>query len=296
MKIALDPTPFHHTHSLLEFPAAVAECGFEHIQITPHPDFIPFYRHPKADDALVDSLRQACASAGVSIASVLPVLRWSDPDEGRRRAAVRKWKRVIEITLRLGVNVINTEFSGDPSDPERSEDAFYASMEELLPIIEREGLDVRIDPHPGDFVEDGLEALRIIRSLGSANIGFVYVACHQFHEGHPQAEVMRAAGDKLRLVHLADTYDHRRSHGLRYIQNPPDTTARVHQHLRIGDGDVDWDSYFGLLAELGFLDRPDTVMVSSVFAEDESARATSEYQLAQITRRVAAARDAHRPS
>ena len=48
-----------------------------------------------------------------------------------------------------------------------SEAAFYRSMEELLPTFEREGLHVNIDPHPDDFVENGLEALRINRGLDS---------------------------------------------------------------------------------------------------------------------------------
>ena len=109
---------------------------------------------------------------------MLPVLRWSGPDEDAREAAVRNWKRVIQITVDLGVNVINTEFSGRPERAEESERAFFRSMEELVPIFEREGIDVRIDPHPDDFVEDGLEALRIIRGVNSPNIGMVYVACH----------------------------------------------------------------------------------------------------------------------
>ena len=160
-------------------------------------------------------------------------------------------------------------------------------MEELLPIIEREGIDLLIDPHPDDFVEDGLEAIRVIRGLNSPNVGMVFVACHSFHMGHPMREVMRAGRDLIRLVHVADTMDHHASHGLRYISNPPGNTARVHQHLRIGAGDVDWDDFFGGLAEIGFYDSPDTVMCNSVFAEDENAAAMARYQLTTMRERVA---------
>jgi myo-inositol catabolism protein IolH len=160
-------------------------------------------------------------------------------------------------------------------------------MEDLVPLFEREGIDVRIDPHPDDFVEDGFEALRIIRGVNSPNIGMVFVACHSFHMGHPMREVMRAGKDLIRLVHVADTMDHHASHGLRYISNPPGNTARVHQHLRIGAGDVDWDDFFGGLAEIGFYDSPDTVMCNSVFAEDENADAMARYQLTTMRERVA---------
>nr|MDQ5861576.1 sugar phosphate isomerase/epimerase [Actinomycetota bacterium] len=232
MKIALDPTPFHHSHSLLEFPQLVADLGYKYMQLTPHPDFIPFFNHPKADDALVRQLKNACTDAGIEIASVLPVLRWSGPDEDAREAAVRYWKRAIQITVDLGVRQINTEFNGRPERAEESERAFYRSMEELLPIIEREGLHVAIDPHPDDFVEQGVAALRVIRGVNSPNIGMVYVASHTFHMQDDPGAIMQAAGDRLRVVHVSDTMNHHASHGLRYITNPPGSAVRVHQHLR----------------------------------------------------------------
>jgi myo-inositol catabolism protein IolH len=290
MKTALDPTPFHATHGLLEFPRLAADLGYDHLQLTPHPDFIPFFRHPRADDDLVRALRRACDDAGVGIASVLPVQRWSGPDEEAREAAVRAWKRIIQITVDLGVPTIGTEFSGRPEQAERSDAAFYRSMEELLPIIEREGLDVLVDPHPDDFVEDALEALRVLRGLNTSSVGFVYVTSHTFHHGHPAPEVIAAAGDMLRLVHVSDTFDHHRSHGLRYITNPPGNPVRVHSHLRVGDGDVDFDAFFDGLAALGFYDRGGTVMCSSVFAEDEDAEAVSRYQLATMRAGVETAR------
>ncbi|MBF0808611.1 sugar phosphate isomerase/epimerase [Rothia nasimurium] len=278
MKIALDPTPFHHTHSLLEFPRVAKEMGFDYLQMTPHKDFIPFFNHPKADDDLVQKLAKAAKDAEIEIASLLPVLRWSSPDPDAREAAVRYWKRVLQIAVDLGVQQIGTEFSGRPELAEESERAFYRSMEELLPIIEREGIHVAIDPHPDDFVENGLEAWRVIRGVNSKNLGMVYVASHTFHMEEDPLEIMREAGDRIRIVHVSDTMNHHASHGLRYITNPPGNPVRVHQHLKIGDGDVNWQEFFSGLNEIGFLDSPDTVMASSVFAENENAVEVSQYQ------------------
>jgi myo-inositol catabolism protein IolH len=282
VRIALDPTPYHHDFGLLEFPEVAARLGYEHLQLTPHPDFTPFFRYPKADDALVGKLKKAAADAGVSIPAVLPVQRISWPDEPQREAAVRNFRRVIQLAVELGVPVINTEFSGRPERSEESEAAFYRSMEELLPSVEAEGLRLNIDPHPDDFVEDGLEAWRIIRGLNSAAVGFVYVASHTFHYGDRAASLIPEIGDRLGAVYTADTFDHTRSHGLRYISNPPGNASRVHQHLAIGDGDVDWSELFAALRGSGYLDRDDALIVSNVFAEDERADEVSRAQLQRV--------------
>ncbi len=282
VRIALDPTPFHHDHSLLDFPDVAARLGYEHLQLTPHPDFSPFFRHPKADDGLVAKLKKAALDAGVSIPAILPVQRISWPDEPQREAAVRNYKRIIQLAVELEVPVINTEFSGRPERSEDSEAAFYRSMEELLPILEAEGVRLNIDPHPDDFVEDGLEAWRVLRGLNSASVGFVYVASHTFHYGDRASSLLPELGNRLGAVYTADSFDHRRSHGLRYISNPPGNTSRVHQHLRIGDGDVDWDELFATLGQIGYLDRDDALIVSNVFAEDEAADEVSRYQLNRV--------------
>ncbi len=282
VRIALDPTPYHHSHSLLEFPEVAARLGYEHLQLTPHADFAPFFRHPKADDELVVKLKKAAADAGVSIPALLPVQRISWPEEPQRLAAVRNFRRVIQLAVELGVPVLNTEFSGRPERSEESEDAFYRSMEELLPVLESEGVRVNFDPHPDDFVEDGLEAWRVLRGLNSPAVGFVYVASHTFHYGDRAATLLPEIGDRLGAVYTADTFDHHRSHGLRYISNPPGNAARVHQHLRIGDGDVDWAELFSTLRSTGYLDREDALLVSNVFAEDETADEVSRYQLQKL--------------
>ncbi|MFV0253305.1 MAG: sugar phosphate isomerase/epimerase family protein [Beutenbergiaceae bacterium] len=287
VRIALDPTPYHHDYPLLEFPDIAARLGYQHLQLTPHADFSPFFRHPKADDGLVARLKKVTADAGVSIPALLPVQRISWPDEPQRQAAVRNFRRIIQLAVELEVPVINTEFSGRPERSEDSEAAFYASMEELLPIIESEGLRLNVDPHPDDFVEDGLDAWRVLRSLNSRAVGFVYVAAHTFHYGDRATTLIPELGDRLGAVYCADSYDHRRSHGLRYISNPPGNTARVHQHLKIGDGDVNFGELFSTLRRAGYLDHDDALLVSNVFAEDEAADEVSRYQLRTLHELVA---------
>jgi len=282
VKIALDPTPFHHTNSLLEFPEVAARAGYEWLQVTPHPDLIPFFNHPKADDDLVTKFKKAAKDAGVGLASTLPVLRWASPDNDAREAAVRYFKRVLQITEQLEIPVIGTEFSGRPEKAEESERAFYRSMDELVPIVEKSGVKVFIDPHPDDFVENGLAAWRVIRGINSSSFGMVYVASHTFHMGNQPEVILEAAKGRVGIVHMSDTMDHTASHGLRYITNPPGNAVRVHQHLRVGAGDVNFDQMFRGLKANGFLDNPDSIMCSSVFAENDTNHDTAVFQLQAI--------------
>ena len=287
VRIALDPTPFHHTHGLLQFPEVAARAGYEWLQVTPHPDLIPFFNHPKADDDFVAKFKKVARDAGVGLASTLPVIRWSSPDPDAREAAVRYFKRVLQITEQLEIPAIGTEFSGRPEKAEESERAFYRSMEELVPLVEKSGIKVFIDPHPDDFVENGLAAWRVIRGINSKNFGMVYVASHTFHMGNQPEAILEAARGRVGIVHMSDTMDHTRSHGLRYITNPPGNAVRVHQHLRIGQGDVNFDQMFAALKVNGFLDSPDSVLCSSVFAENETNHDTAVWQLQAIKDLVA---------
>jgi myo-inositol catabolism protein IolH len=216
----------------------------------------------------------------VQLASVLPLYRWSGPDEDDRQAAVRYWKRAIEITVDLGCSVMNSEFNGRPEQPDRSEAQFWRSMEELLPIFEREGVELRLEPHPDDFIEDGRAAVDMVRAINSPQVSFLYCAPHTFHQGGDIAGVMEYAGDLLTHLHIADSFDHRGSSGLRYIVNPPGSPARVHQHLDIGQGEVDWDEFFSTLNHLDF----DGIMTVCVFAWEERARESCVFNREKIAK------------
>ena len=283
MKIALDPYMLRKV-PLLELPRVVAELGYRYLELSPRDDFLPFFLHPRVDRAGVAALRRELAAAQVEVASVLPLYRWSGPDEDARQAAVRYWKRAIEITVELGVTVMNSEFNGRPERAPESEAQFWRSLEELLPIFHREGIRLVLEPHPDDFVEDGIAGVNLVRGINSPLVSFLYCTPHTFHQGGDLAAVIKHAGPLLTQVHLADSFDHRGSSGLRYIVNPPGSTARVHQHLDIGQGEVDWDLFFRTLAEVNF----DGTATVCVFAWEERAEESSRQNLALVRKYLAA--------
>jgi myo-inositol catabolism protein IolH len=286
MKLALDPYMFRST-PLLELPGLVADLGYEWIELSPREDFTPFFLHPRANRDIVAGFKKALDAAGVKVACHLPLYRWSGPDEEERQAAVRYWKRAIELTVELDCRVMNSEFNGRPEAASLSEAQFWTSMEELLPVFERERVELRLEPHPDDFVEDGLTAVDMVRGINSPLVSFLYCAPHTFHQGGNMTEIMEYAGDLLTHLHVADSFDHRASSGLRYIVNPPGSAARVHQHLDIGQGEVDWDEFFGTLGRLGFGAREETIMTVCVFAWEDRARESSLFMREEIERRTA---------
>ena len=251
MKIAIDPFEIR-LGDVDSYFRRVADSGFKYVEFSQREDFWPYFTHPRANDEMVQTVKGLLKKYDLELASCLPLYRWSSPDEDERQNAVRYWNRAIDLTLELGCNQMNSEFSGRPEQPERSEGQFWRSMEVLLPRFEKEGIQLNIEPHPDDFIEDGIEAVNMIRAINSKNVGFLYCTTHTFHMGGNAREIIEYAGKDLKHLHIADTYDHRQSNGGRYISNPPGNPARIHQHSPFGHGEVNWDKFWQALRDINF--------------------------------------------
>jgi myo-inositol catabolism protein IolH len=90
MRIALDPYMYRNL-SLGKMVDKVAELGYEHIELSPREDFLPFYKAPRVDKARIKEFRKALSDTGVKLSSLLPMYHWAAADEGLRVAAVRNW-------------------------------------------------------------------------------------------------------------------------------------------------------------------------------------------------------------
>lgn len=276
MKVALDPLMFQQ-RSLLEICQIAADLNYEYIELSPREDFLPSRGEPRATPDNIQDLKQALRANSVELASFWTVYRWSDPDDPSvRELAVRYWKQAFQVAVELECRNVNSELSGSPEAPEKSRAAFLRSMEELIPILEREGITMSVEAHPGDFIENGDAAVDIIGTLGSPNVQYLFCAPHAYHLGNDIVAMLQYAAPVLAHVHVADTFDHTKP--LRYILNPAGSAVRIHQHLNIGEGEIDWDLFFKTLRAIGF----DGILTSSVFAWQEKAVESSRFMLERI--------------
>ena len=256
MKIAFDVDVLAKQMSINDMVHQVSDWGYKYIEQSPHPRINPFYKHPLFSKECENEYRKALAETGVEISSFIVVYRWSGPTEEQRKMAVANWKRIVEIAVNMGVQVINTELSGDPNQQEICNGMWFRSVDELLPLFEKEGIRVEIQSHPYDFCELNNETCDLVKSYRSDHLKYVYSAPHGFFYDQGKGDVrsmLKYAGDDLSHVLFADTMN--QTTDCRYIVNPPGIHATIHQHLGLGEGEVDFDGIFETLREMDFANK-----------------------------------------
>lgn len=261
MKITFDTSAFWETGmSYEEVYEKVAEIGYEYVSPYDH-GFPGFNKRPKATNKEVMWHKKAIEKAGLKIAALTTAFRIADPDEFLRRCAIDHWKRMIEIGEMMDVKVFNSELGGDHLQPDLCEEKFMRSLDVLVPLLESKGMRVDFQAHPFDFYETNKETVDIFRSYDSQAVGYLYSIPHTFHYDKGKGDItsmLKYAGDTLKHIIVADTYDYTKL--FRYNINPPTADVRCHAHIgNIGEGDIDWKSCFDTLREMKFGEREDTI-------------------------------------
>lgn len=294
MKHTLDPHMIRHL-SLEDTVRKVAELGYDHIEMSPRPDFLSWWTRPKLYPERIKSFKRALRDNNVGLASLQPMYRWASPYPDEWEVAIDNWKRAIEFAVELECPLFVSEFGrgGSPDRslndrsglhrPETCEGAFFRTMDVLVPILEREGIKLSLEAHPEDWLEEIAPAMDIIRTINSPMVRASFIAPHTFFYGPDMVANLRATEGYLEHVRLADTYDHTKSSQLRYIVNPPGAKVRVHQHLDLGQGEIDWDTFFATLADMNF----DGVLSNCVFAWEDRAEDSARSVLKQTKDYVA---------
>jgi myo-inositol catabolism protein IolH len=262
MRVALDPAMLATT-PVSDLFAAARDAGYDAVELSNRPDFIPAFGDVVASTAGLTAARSAAFDAGVEIASVAIIQAWSDPDEALRRQAVANWNYGITAAMKLGATRLNSELSGNPNTPSACRGAFLRSVEGLLPRLDAEDLVLSIEPHPWDFLETTTEALALIDEVGSPRLRYLHCIPHTFYLGGTATEQIESARGRFDHIHIADSFRPQRT-----IVNPPGLDHRNHQHFDIGDGEIDWPEIRAALNAVGL----DGLATVQVFGWQERAR------------------------
>jgi myo-inositol catabolism protein IolH len=261
MKIALDAAMLKAKPPAAAF-RSCAEAGYGHIELGNRDDFIPAFDAVRASSSDLAGIRHASSETGVEVVSVAVIQAWSSIDENLRTQAVSWWLEGIAAAVALGCTHVNTELSGDPNHPDECRAAFLRSVETLLPVLDREGVSVAIEPHPWDFLETTRAAVDLVRSVGSPRLKYLHCVPHTYYLGGSAAEQIEYARGWFDHAHVADTYRPERT-----IVNPPGLQSRIHQHFDIGKGELDWAQTAEAFRSAGF----DGILTVQVFGWDERA-------------------------
>jgi sugar phosphate isomerase/epimerase len=233
------------SHRLYDALGIIADLGYDGVALTldqPHLD-------PFADDLAAQTANVARRLDELGLAVVvetggryvLDVWRKHHPTlvsaDGRERR-VDYLSRAIDVAADLGAEAVSfwSGFLPDGTPDEEGWERLVVGVDAVLGHARRRGVVCAVEPEPGMFVDilDGAFELRARLDdpedlLITLDIG--HIVCN---EPRGLAETIAAAGDLIANVQVDDMV--------------PD----IHEHLALGEGDVDFPVALAALAEAGY--------------------------------------------
>jgi sugar phosphate isomerase/epimerase len=247
-----------HTMDLFQWIAMAPALGAEGLEL--YEGFLA-----SSDDAYLDSVGEALASAGF----VMPMLccspDFTNPDPDARKRAVEREAEMIRITRRLGGPGAACRVLSGQRHPgvsrQQGVEWVLAAISELLPVAREYDVVLAMENHYKDghwrypeFAQKKEVFLEIVRAIPDRrHFGVQYDPSNAIMAGDDPIELLRQVADRVVTMHASDRYlepgasleDLRQSDGtLGY--------SPLLHHGVIGKGLNDYHAIFRILREVGF--------------------------------------------
>ena len=232
-------------HTLEQAAEVLRHCGYSAIGVTlggPHLD--PW----KVSPDRLDELRRGFEKSGLEVAIetgarfVLDPYRKHRPslvsvDPKGRAQRVAYYERAIEIAGDLGASVVSL-WSGTPQPRiprEKSLERLIGGLRPVLDHAARRGVKIAFEPEPGMFIESLADWRELRNALPHPALGLTIDVGHlAVTEAPPWEECLREHAEDLIHVHFDDAKDRR------------------HEHLPLGEGELEWDGILKVLTEINY--------------------------------------------
>jgi sugar phosphate isomerase/epimerase len=243
-RLGYNTNGFAH-HRLDDALRIMAELGYRAVALTPDANHLPPDRATTAD---LRALRALLGELDLAVVVetgaryVLDARRKHRPTLLERDAADRARRldyleRCARIAAELGGDTVSL-WSGIPTADVTRDDAWRHLVDGVAQLGRRlEPLGVRIafEPEPGMLVETLAQWEALRDAVGAPDFGLALDVGHvPVTETCSAGDAIRRYGAALRTVHLDDSRD------------------RVHEHLQVGEGELDWTDIVRALREVRF--------------------------------------------
>ena len=242
MRLAIDTSLFRSLplETALE---SLHGLGYRNVEV----GLAHYYPHAATDIETKD-FADTLSSRGVQLAALCGTYPVSYPEDEARDNGVQQFRTTIERARQLGCRFVVSELMGESTRYADCAEAFRRSMRELVPTLERAGVTLCFEAHPGDLTDKNQVAVDLIKGLQTTHVRYLYCVPHGFILGDDAAQMIEYAKEVLGYVHLADTLRPEKTFfSGRYFPNVP-----PHQHLTLGNGDVDIPGVLSSLEKIGY--------------------------------------------
>lgn len=244
MRLGYNTNGFAH-HRLEDALAILAELGYAAVALTPDVHHLPPFRTSPAE---LRSLRQRLEELGLAVVIetgaryVLDPRRKHRPNlleaepEGRARR-LELLIRCARVAAELGADTVSIWAGVKPPEtlPEDAWPWLAQGVGALCRRAEEVGVRVAFEPEPGMWVETLEQWDRLRDAVAHPALGLTLDVGHvPCTEAISPAGAIRDRAGELLNVHLDDV------------------RGGIHEHLQIGEGELDWMAILSALRETGF--------------------------------------------
>ena len=267
-RIGYNTNGFAH-HRLEDALHVIAELGYRAVALTPDANHLPPDHTTDAELRITRALLDRLGLAVVIETGARYVLdprrkhrpTLVDADAADRARRLDFLERCARIAAELGADTISL-WSGVPPAEVSPDDAWRFVAEGVSRLHERIsplGVRIAFEPEPGMLVSSLADWERLRDATSLADLGLALDVGHvPCTERISAGDAIRRHGAALRTVHLDDT------------------RGGVHEHLQIGDGELDWPDIMRALTEVRFAGIASVELSRHSHAAPEAAKVALE--------------------
>jgi sugar phosphate isomerase/epimerase len=236
-------------NSLDEAIVSIAAAGYSGVELMAD---VPHAYPPSLDSGTRLAIKHQIRSLGLTVSNVNAFTlfalgdtyhpTWIEEDDRQRDLRIEHTMHCIELAHEMDCGTVSIQPGGPmigmTMDRQTAGRRFADGLERLLPVAQRLGITLAIEPEPGLLIQTSEEYLEFKKAFFREDFG-IRMNCdigHLFCVNEDPAQTIRSMPQEIAHVHLEDI-----------------GANRVHQHLAPGKGAIDFRSIFAALREIKYV-------------------------------------------